>query len=96
MLQFNLLRPKWTGIIKQNLTYDGEPVSSVSVMIRLRTGRQENMVRFSTKIVFSLSHFMWANPIFCSLNTGSSFLRGKAVRACSLKSSGTDSLLFAG
>ena len=96
MLQFNLLRPEWTGIIKQSLSYDGESVSSVSVVIRLRTGRQENMARFSTKIILSLSHFLWANAVSCPTNTGSALPRGQAVRVCSLLSSGTDSLLFAG
>jgi hypothetical protein len=96
MLQFNLLRPEWTGIIKQNLSYDGEPVSFVSVVIRLRTEQQENIVRFSTKIFLSLSHFMWANPASCSVNTGSSFLRSKAVRVCSLLSSDTDSFYLQG
>ena len=78
MLQFNLLRPEWTGIIKQNLSYDGEPVSSVIVAIRLRAGRQENMARFSTKIIFSLSHFLWANAVSCPMNIGSAFPRGQA------------------
>jgi hypothetical protein len=91
MLQFNLLRPEWTGIIKQNLSYGGEPVSFISVVLRLGTGQQENMVRFSTKVVFSLSHFMWANPASCSMNTRSSFLRDKTVRFCRLLSSGTES-----
>ena len=57
MLQFNLLSPEWTGIIKQNLGYDCEQVGSVSVVTRLRTGRQENMVRFPTKIDFLVLSF---------------------------------------
>ena len=79
MLQFNLLRPEWTGIIKQNLSYDGEPVSSVSAVISLRVGRQGNITRFSTKDNFFLCHtFLWANAVSCPMNTGSAFARGQA------------------
>ena len=60
MLQFNLLRPEWTGIIKQNLSYDGEPVSSVSAVISLRVGRQGNITRFSTK-----DNFFFSVTLFC-------------------------------
>jgi hypothetical protein len=54
MLQFNLPSPEWTGIIKQNLSYDCEPVSSVGVVTHWTAGIYGSILDADRFFSFSL------------------------------------------